>query len=161
MTAVPADRSSSEEVPVPLPADAGLWSDGVALGRRVLWLHSFGTRYGDPSADRPAGRPRMPGGRRPFVRERVSGSPDLLAYDPETESVLLGHALTEGEADDDGDEGTAGGARGAGRDADGRLAPVAAAAWEYRAGANRCWPSGSPGARPTPTPSPDRWRRWA
>jgi hypothetical protein len=96
-----------EEVPVPLPADAELWAEGVALGRRVLWLHSFGARYDDPSAGRPTGRPRMPGGRRPFVRERIGDSPDTLAYDAETESVLLG---------------------------DGRLAPVAAAAWEYRAG---------------------------
>ncbi|MFC1434403.1 type ISP restriction/modification enzyme [Streptacidiphilus sp. N1-3] len=100
-------RRGGEEVPVPLPADPGLWTEGVALGRRLLWLHSFGARYGDPAAGRPIGRPRMPGGRRPFVRERISGSPDTLGYEPETESVLLG---------------------------DGRLAPVAAAAWEFRAG---------------------------
>jgi hypothetical protein len=118
VTARPEGRRGGEGVPVPLPAEAALWAEGVALGRRVLWLHSFGERYGAQPDGREAsygpdgsygrdGRPRMPGGRRPFVRERIGGSPDTLSYEPETESVLLGG---------------------------GRLAPVAAAAWEYRAG---------------------------
>lgn len=102
VTACPPPRSG-EEVPVPLPGSAELWREGVALGRRLLWLQSFGTRYDDASA----GRPKLPGGRRPFVRERVGGWPEELSYDPESESLLLG---------------------------DGRLAPVAASAWEFRAG---------------------------
>ena len=94
---------TGEEVPVPLPGDPAVWAEGVALGRRVLWLQTFGER-GDGAS---TGRPRMPGGRRPFVRERVTAPPDELSYDPETGSLLLG---------------------------DGRLAPVAEAAWQYRAG---------------------------
>lgn len=94
---------SGEEVSVPVPASAELWREGVGLGRRLVWLQSFGARFGTAPGD----RPRMPGGRRPFVRERVGGWPEALAYEAETESLLLG---------------------------DGRLAPVAAAAWEFRAG---------------------------
>ncbi|MFC1421007.1 type ISP restriction/modification enzyme [Streptacidiphilus cavernicola] len=127
ITAVPAadeEPRRGEEVPVPLPGDPAVWAEGVALGRRVLWLHSFGERYGPPHGDGASvGRPRMPGGRRPFVRERVTGSPDELSYDPETESLLLG---------------------------DGRLAPVAAAAWEYRAGGESVL--GAWFARRTPDP---------
>ncbi|MBK3571322.1 type ISP restriction/modification enzyme, partial [Streptomyces sp. MBT62] len=42
---------------VPLTADAELWSHGVELGHRILWLTR---RDGD--------RPKLPGGRRPYVR---------------------------------------------------------------------------------------------
>ena len=98
---------SGEEVPVPLPATAELWAEGLALGRRVLWLHTFGARCADPAADRPHGRPRMPGGRRPFVRERITGYPEALDHDPEEESLVLGT---------------------------GRIAPVPRTAWEYTAG---------------------------
>ncbi|MFJ6217341.1 type ISP restriction/modification enzyme [Streptomyces sp. NPDC092296] len=99
---------------VPLPADPALWRRGTALGRRVLWLSTFGARCADPATDRPAGRPRMPGGQRPFVRRPVpdtpGGFPEQLAYDAEERALLLG---------------------------DGRIAPVAAGAWEYRVGGER------------------------
>ena len=94
------DARAAEAVPVPLTGSAEVWAEGVALGRQVLWLHTFGLRYG-------TGRPRMPGGRRPFVRERVSGLPESIGHDPESESLLLGT---------------------------GRVAPVPSTAWEFQAG---------------------------
>jgi hypothetical protein len=99
-TAHPGAARAGEEVPVPLTTSPGLWSEGVALGRRVLWLSTFGQRISREP-------PRMPGGRRPFVRERVSGLPDGIGHDADSESLLLGT---------------------------GRIAPVPAAAWDYRAG---------------------------
>ncbi|GAB2625839.1 hypothetical protein GCM10027168_66980 [Streptomyces capparidis] len=109
LTAHPGAVRSGPRVPVPLTASAEVWRRGVALGERVLWLHTFGARRADPGADRPTGRPRMPGGRRPFVRQAVPGSglPGGIGYDAGQEAVLLG---------------------------EGRVAPVPAAAWEYRAG---------------------------
>ncbi|MFC1401743.1 MULTISPECIES: type ISP restriction/modification enzyme [Streptacidiphilus] len=100
VTAHPLGRTG-EDVPVPLPADPGLWAEGLDLGRRVLWLHTFGER-----STTGLGPLRMPGGRRPFVRERVTGLPDALEHDPEDDALLIGT---------------------------GRLSPVARSAWGFRA----------------------------
>ena len=96
----PGAARDGEAVPVPLTGSPEVWAEGVALGRRALWLHTFGLRCGSD-------RPRLPGGRRPFVRERVSGLPDAIGHDPDTESLLLGA---------------------------GRVAPVPRSAWEFQAG---------------------------
>ncbi|WP_225446903.1 type ISP restriction/modification enzyme [Streptacidiphilus sp. PB12-B1b] len=134
----PADGApgarTGEEVPIPLPASAGTWAEGVALGRRILWLHTFGLRgapeAGSPHAGSPdagGGRPRMPGGRRPFVRERVQGLPDAIGHDADTESLLLGS---------------------------GRIAPVPRSVWEFQAAGQPVlagWfarRTADPGARP-------------
>jgi hypothetical protein len=110
LTAAPGAERDGEEVPVPLTAESALWEEGVALGRRVLWLHTFGRRYADPGAERPAGRPRMPGGRRPFVRQAIDAQPDALRFDPEAGALLLGG---------------------------GRIAPVPESAWQQHAGGGR------------------------
>ena len=99
-TGLGADARGGEPVPVPLTGSPEVWAEGVALGRQVLWLHTFGLRCG-------TGRPRLPGGHRPFVRERVSGLPEAIDHDPESESLLLGS---------------------------GRIAPVPRGAWEFEAG---------------------------
>ncbi|WP_399093208.1 type ISP restriction/modification enzyme [Streptomyces sp. BBFR2] len=88
---------------VPLPADAGLWERGVALGERLLWLQTRGAHdRGGPAGT----RPRMPGGRRPYVRAPLPprGLPASCAYDADEEALLLGA---------------------------GRIAPVPAGAWAY------------------------------
>ncbi|MFG2891732.1 type ISP restriction/modification enzyme [Streptomyces sp. NPDC048248] len=99
---------------VPLPADPAVWEDGVALGGRLLWLQTRGARTGGGSADGPgaAKRPRMPGGRRPYVRSALPerGLPQTLDYDRDEEALLLGS---------------------------GRIAPVPPGAWDYHAGGVR------------------------
>ncbi|MET8013887.1 type ISP restriction/modification enzyme [Streptomyces sp. NPDC005271] len=90
---------------VPLTTDTEAWETGVALGRRVLWLHTRGAHRGE--------RPRMPGGRRPYVRASLParGLPDSpLRYDPDESALLLG---------------------------EGRISPVPRAAWEFHAGGAR------------------------
>lgn len=110
----PPQGDTPGALPVPLPATAELWHQGTGLGRRVVWLSTFGSRCADPAADRPAGRPRMPGGRRPFVRRPVpdtpAGFPAEITHDEEEQALLLG---------------------------EGRIAPVPACAWEYRQGGER------------------------
>ncbi|NJQ01357.1 type ISP restriction/modification enzyme [Streptomyces zingiberis] len=92
---------------VPLPRSAALWREGVALGRRVLWLHSFGAR-GAGGTGAPGERPRLPGGRRPYVRaalpENLGALPPEPLYDAAERALLLG---------------------------EGRIAPVEPAAWEF------------------------------
>lgn len=42
-------------VRVPITTVAGLWKEGVQLGRKIIWLHTFGERCPDNSAGRPYG----------------------------------------------------------------------------------------------------------
>jgi Type ISP C-terminal specificity domain len=39
---------------IPITADAKLFAEAVALGNQVIWLHCFGDRYADPTANRPS-----------------------------------------------------------------------------------------------------------
>ncbi|MFE2042779.1 type ISP restriction/modification enzyme [Streptomyces sp. NPDC059477] len=93
LSAVRADLS------VPLTADPGLWARGVASGRRALWLMR---RDGD--------RPKLPGGRRPYVRAPLPDRPPGLDYDRATETLCLG---------------------------EGRISPVPPGAWDFEVGGER------------------------
>ncbi|MEV0207635.1 type ISP restriction/modification enzyme [Streptomyces sp. NPDC050788] len=84
---------------VPLTEDGELWSRGVELGRRILWLMR---RDGD--------RPKLPGGRRPYVRAPLPSRPLTIDYDRDEETLLL-------------DEG--------------RISPVPPEAWDFEAGGVR------------------------
>ncbi|WCH95554.1 DNA methyltransferase [Streptomyces moderatus] len=81
------------DLTVPLTADPELWARGVESGRRALWLMR---RNGD--------RPKLPGGRRPYVRAPLPSRPLTLDYDHDEEALLL-------------DEG--------------RISPVPPQAWDY------------------------------
>ncbi|MFI5686403.1 type ISP restriction/modification enzyme [Streptomyces sp. NPDC051636] len=66
------------DLTVPLTADAELWSRGVRLGHRMLWLMR---RDGE--------RPKLPGGRRPYVRAPLPARPLTLHYDRDEETLHL------------------------------------------------------------------------
>ncbi|MFE4450547.1 type ISP restriction/modification enzyme [Streptomyces sp. NPDC056796] len=97
-----AARPSPAGPLVPLPAGAALWATGVELGRELLRVQLRGARDGE--------RPRLPGGRRPYVRAAVPPRPDGLSYDHGEEAIVLGG---------------------------GRVSPVPAEAWEFRVGGVR------------------------
>ncbi|MEU3662995.1 type ISP restriction/modification enzyme [Streptomyces sp. NPDC032940] len=84
---------------VPLTADPAQWEHGVALGRRALWLMR---RDGE--------RPKLPGGRRPYVRAPLPARPLTVRYDRDEETLHL-------------DEG--------------RVSPVPPEAWDFEAGGVR------------------------
>jgi hypothetical protein len=84
---------------VPLPADPSLWAEGVALGGELARIQLRGARGGE--------RPRLPGGRRPYVRAALPARPEGLSYTPQDETLHVGGA--------------------------GRISPVPQGAWEYRA----------------------------
>ncbi|MER5558612.1 type ISP restriction/modification enzyme [Streptomyces sp. NPDC002506] len=88
---------------VALPRDPQLWSTGVELGQRMSDLMVRGARGGE--------KPRLPGGRRPYVRAAVPARPRELRYDAAEEVLHLG----------DG----------------GRISPVPPGAWEFRVGGVR------------------------
>ncbi|MGW2619035.1 type ISP restriction/modification enzyme [Streptomyces sp. NPDC001500] len=87
------------DLTVPLTRDPGLWAEGVAAGRRALWL-----------LRRDGERPRLPGGRRPYVRAPLPARPLTLHYDRDAETLHL-------------DEG--------------RISPVPPQAWDFEAGGAR------------------------
>ncbi len=74
----------------------------MALGRDLLDVQLRGALSGT--------KPRLPGGRRPYVRAAVPARPTTMAYDSEDEALVL-----------DG----------------GRISPVPAEAWEFRVGGAR------------------------
>ncbi|MFG2136920.1 type ISP restriction/modification enzyme [Streptomyces sp. NPDC048650] len=100
-------RHSPDGTVVPLTADPAVWDIGVELGARLLWLHTRG-RHGAHIGE----RPRLPGGRRPYVRSALParGLPESIGYDAGQEALLLG---------------------------DGRISPVPQGAWDFRAGGVR------------------------
>jgi hypothetical protein len=93
LTVIRPDRT------VPLTDDPALWAQGVDLGQRALWLLR---RDGD--------RPKLPGGRRPYVRAPLPARPRTILYDAEEETLHL-------------DEG--------------RVSPVPPEAWGFRTGEAR------------------------
>lgn len=66
------------DLTVPLPRDPSLWARGVELGHRALWL-----------LRRDGERPKLPGGRRPYVRAPLPARPLTLRYDREEETLHL------------------------------------------------------------------------
>ena len=78
---------------VPLTADADLFAKAAALGREVIWLHSFGERF---NTDKPAGAPRLPDDRRPHYPKEGAISikpedfPDAIEYDAAAQRLTIG-----------------------------------------------------------------------
>ncbi|MEW1752775.1 type ISP restriction/modification enzyme [Streptomyces angustmyceticus] len=109
---VASARHSPDGCTVPLTTDPALWDRGVALGERLLWLTTRGAHVPGAAGGSGGERPRMPGGRRPYVRSALpaGGLPQDVAYDPDEEALLLGG---------------------------GRISPVPAGAWDFHAGGVR------------------------
>ena len=79
---------------LPLTADPTLFDDAVASGRRIIWLHSYGERFADPSQGRPSGAPRKPGGPSIPAGGAIPGAPaplpEAIDYDPAQQRLLIG-----------------------------------------------------------------------
>lgn len=91
--------SARPDLTVPLTGDPELWARGVESGRRTLWLMR---RDGE--------RPKLPGGRRPYVRAPLPARPLTLHYERDEETLHL-------------DEG--------------RISPVPPEAWDFESGGVR------------------------
>lgn len=74
---------------IPITKDAALFGEAAALGRRFLWLHTFGERFVPEDAQPgriPPGRPRCERGT-PTDQERY---PEEYHYDAEAEELSVG-----------------------------------------------------------------------
>ncbi|WP_329466022.1 type ISP restriction/modification enzyme [Streptomyces sp. NBC_01431] len=100
---VAAARPGPGGCTVPLTADPQLWFTGVELGRRMRAVMLRGAHGGE--------KPRLPGGRRPYVRAALPARPRELRYAAEEETLHVGEG--------------------------GRISPVPRQAWEFRVGGVR------------------------
>lgn len=82
-----SDDLQTPGIRVPLTKNSDLWASAVELGEQVIWLHSFGTRFVDPSQGRPADIRQRSGIVHPNYLEAVKGIPDAIGHD-EVENVL-------------------------------------------------------------------------
>lgn len=86
---------------MPLTADPVLFAEAAALGREVIWLHTYGERFADAEAGRPKGPPRMAEGRRPSVPAdgAIPGAPeplpDTLDYDASKRRLIVGKGFVD------------------------------------------------------------------
>jgi hypothetical protein len=81
---------------IPTTADASLFAEAAALGREVIWLHTFGERFADPAAGRPVAPPRLPDARKPdysragAIPSEPEGMPDTIDYDASSRRLRIG-----------------------------------------------------------------------
>lgn len=86
---------------IPLAERRTLFTKAVELGRRVIWLHTFGERFADPRAGRPPGPPRVMAGPKPTVPKAgmipndPDSMPDEIAYDEAKRRLLVGKGFVE------------------------------------------------------------------
>ncbi len=80
---------------VPLTGDGDYWAMAVALGRRVIWAHTFGERYVDTNGERPAGRIRLAGGPRLRAETGVGKLNRTLDYSAEQRELRIGDGIFE------------------------------------------------------------------
>ncbi|MER9974563.1 type ISP restriction/modification enzyme [Mesorhizobium sp. M0085] len=86
---------------VPLTADPALFSEAVALGREVIWLHTYGERFSDPAAGQPKAPPRMAKDAAPMIPAggAIPGAPeslpDTMNYDPVKRRLHVGKGFID------------------------------------------------------------------
>jgi hypothetical protein len=86
---------------IPLTADGALFSLVAKVGRRVIWLHTFGERMTDTKENRPAQPPRLPAQRAPIIPlsgeipQDASAMPDTINYDGEKNRLLIGRGYID------------------------------------------------------------------
>lgn len=83
---------------VPLTADRKLFDRAAALGRDVVWLHTFGERF---TEGHEPGVPKLPLEEWPFIPAEGAipgtpeGFPDTIDYDPATRRLKVGSGFIE------------------------------------------------------------------
>lgn len=92
---------STPGLKIPVTADADLFREACEVGRKIIWLHTFGERMSDSSAGRPAQPPRLPSDRSPRIPaageipQSSSAMPNNLVYDAEKKRLLIGRGYVE------------------------------------------------------------------
>lgn len=148
-----AEQLDTPGVRVPLTADTELWGRAIDVGRRVLWLHTFGERFVDEDAGRPsggvAGAAAAPVLNLDGIPTTEEGMPTTISHSSDPDSRLH---------EDDGDDTL--------YIDSARFSPVPAAVWRYDVGGRRVVKSWfdarrrNPGGRRTSPLDEINARRW-
>jgi predicted helicase len=85
---------------LPLTANAKLFAEAVAIGREIIWLHTYGERFVDKDAGRPKSAPRMTDkvptipadGAIPGAPEHL---PDTMTYDAAKHRLNVGKGYVD------------------------------------------------------------------
>lgn len=80
-------------VRLPLTGDARLWGRVVGIGRRVLWLHTYGERFADRAEGRTREALRLPSNRPRCaveIPDTEEGMPQTLRYELEEQRLWIG-----------------------------------------------------------------------
>ncbi|MEV0218172.1 type ISP restriction/modification enzyme [Streptomyces sp. NPDC050704] len=84
----------SRGVRIPITKEPDLWRAVVEVGRRVLWLHTYGERCVDEAAGRDPGAPRMPEEQRPKchvpIAVRSADMPEAILFDEVNHQIHVG-----------------------------------------------------------------------
>jgi Type ISP C-terminal specificity domain len=94
------DDLSTPGLRIPLTADGDLFVEVADVGRRVIWLQTFGERMADKD-ERPPGPPRLPAEKRPHIPTAGSiptdpeNMPDSIDYDAGKHRLLVGQGYVE------------------------------------------------------------------
>jgi hypothetical protein len=86
---------------IPSTANGKLFAEAVELGRTVIWLHTFGERFADPKAGRPARPPRLAGENAPripadgTIHPDPAAMPDEIDDDASRQRLLVGKGYVE------------------------------------------------------------------
>ena len=95
------DDLSTPGLRIPLTASRATFTEAVALGRTILWLHTFGERMADPAQGRPAAPPRLPPARRPSIPhdgaipQDPAAMPGTINYDVNKQRLLVGTGFVD------------------------------------------------------------------
>nr|WP_272920967.1 type ISP restriction/modification enzyme [Streptomyces sp. SID2888] len=88
--ATPAHRGAR----IPLTRDPALWAEVVEVGRRTVWIHTYGQRFGSEQRDStPGAAPRLPPAEQPECVAAIGENhelPDRISYDAPTRTVSVG-----------------------------------------------------------------------
>jgi hypothetical protein len=79
---------------IPLTRDSALWADVVEVGRRTIWIHTYGRRFASHHRDNSSdSTPRLPLAERPECDGEIgegAGLPDSISYDATTRILTVG-----------------------------------------------------------------------
>ncbi|MFF9102509.1 type ISP restriction/modification enzyme [Streptomyces rubrogriseus] len=97
-------------VRIPITRDPALWAELVEVGRRTVWIHTYGQRFASHHDSSPGSSPRLPPEEQPecvVVIGEDDGLPADISYDASTRTLTVGT---------------------------GCIRPVAPEVWDYRIG---------------------------
>lgn len=86
------DELTTPGIRVPIATSAKLFARAVELGRSVVWLHTYGAAFADPSAGRTPNDIRFPVGDPARIENNsaVATMPTEMTYDPQSQTITLG-----------------------------------------------------------------------